>query len=321
MIEDEAPAHSEPAVTVTPDTVTAGTTVNDLVIQVEQPLFADPTVEFTMGPGILVDNLRILDDHTALADITVNSHIENLGHGVKVQTSTFAAAGCFDVDSPNPGTNSCPSVVVEPPVGLTSGEPFQVTIAVDDADADYPLVEVVVENENMGFDEVIFEDSPQAAYATPVTLTFDFDGLPPGNYVILGIAADKVRPFSGNLVEEPFQVSDIDVTPPRCEPTSMGQNAVGQGYFEILLRDPGSGLASVESLMAHGVALEIPEFVPGTRTSVAVKATVLGHARMPSVVLAATDQAGNTTRCDAAPFEPVAPEAPGREGVGQRIRN
>jgi len=297
-ISDDHPDPPADAVTVTPNTVVANTTVTNMVVQTEQPLFADPTVEVSMGPGILVNNVTILDPHTALADISVNSHIENQGHGVKVQTDSFIGTTCLDVSGGLEDTNECPAVEYAAPVGLTAGQPFDITIQVDDEDFDYPLIEMVVENPNVGFDEIIFQDTPQFSYETPATVTFSFAGMPPGDYVVLGIAADKVNPFSGNLVEKPFTVMDLDETPAECTPLEPNRNPSGQLSVKVRLEDRGYGLAEIRVLQKDNVELDIPAFNKGILAPVYLTATRIDPAQKPSLELEIVDGANNVTRCN-----------------------
>jgi hypothetical protein len=315
-ISDDHPAPSADAVTLTPDAVVANSSVSGVLVQTEQPLFADPTVELTVGPGMLVDNLTILDPHTALADISVNSHIENQGHGVFVQTDSFIGGTCMDVSGGSEDANECPAVDYAAPVGLTAGQPFDVTIQVDDGDFDYPLIEMVVENPNVGFDEIIFQDTSQASYETPATLTFSFAGMPPGDYVVLGIAADKVNPFSGNLVEKPFTVMDLDETPAECTPLEPNRNPSGQLSVKVRLEDRGYGLAEIRVLQKDNVELEIPAFNKGILAPVYLTATRIDPAQKPSLELEIVDGANNVTRCDVFDFAvpdlggPRSPTAP-----------
>jgi hypothetical protein len=296
-VSDDHPDPSPSSVTVTPDTATANTSVSDVLVQTELPLFADPTVEVSAGPDILVNNVRILDANSALVDLTVNGHIENQGHGVKVQTDSFIGSTCIDISGGTEDSNECPPVTFAAPTGLTAGQPFDITIHVEDPDFDYPLIEMVVENPNLGFDEIIFQDTSQFSYEVPATLTFSFEGLPPGNYVALGIAADKVDPFSGNLTEVPFSVMDLDETPADCRPLEPERNAEGQLYVKVELEDRGYGLADVRVVKAENVALEIPEFNPGELAPIYVTATRLDPRQRPYLELEIVDGANNKTPC------------------------
>ena len=301
-VSDGHPDPPAASVTVTPDIAVANTSVNNVLVQTQLPLFADPTVELSMGPDILVDNVRILDPHTALADITINGHIENQGHGVKVQTDSFIGTTCLDISGGSEVTNTCPPVVFEAPVGLTAGEPFDVTIQVDDEDFDYPLIEMVVENPNLGFDEIIFQDTAQYSYEVPATLTFSFAGLPPGEYVVLGIAADKVAPFSGNLTEQHFTVLDMDETPPQCTPHEPERSPTGQPLVRVEVEDRGYGLAEIRVLQAENVEMDIPTFPKGVLAPVFVTATRIDPAQKPYLELEIVDGANNITRCEAFEF-------------------
>lgn len=84
-----------------------------------------------------------------------------------------------------------------------------------------------------------------------------------------------------------------DTTPPKCTVTMRERNTV-----RISVEDNGSGLASITTANVLNATATIPAFTPGTKKGVLVKVqrTVIGQ--KSTLVLVATDMAGNQVRCN-----------------------
>lgn len=210
VITDDHPNPPPAPVVLTPDQVLPGEFINDMLIQLtEQPLFADPDALFTLGPGFLIQDFNILDPFTATADVTVSTRAAQHGHGIKVETDDFIAAGCLHVDSESdPPVNSLPTVDFDCPSGLSVGEPFEVTFMVDDVDGDIVTIEAVVED--IATTEIITETA-YIAYEVPQVVVFSFPALPAGQYELLGLSDDMLVPDGGSLCTCEFEVSEPKV--------------------------------------------------------------------------------------------------------------
>ena len=85
-----------------------------------------------------------------------------------------------------------------------------------------------------------------------------------------------------------------DVDPPRCE--VIGINASGQ--LEVEIEDSGSGIQTIDVLVASNASVNIPAFTPGITSTITAVATKINTSKRARVELKATDAAGNVSTCD-----------------------
>ncbi len=253
MITDDHPNPPAAAVALTPSQVTPGTFVNDMLIQVQKPLFSDPSAVFTMGPGFLIQNLTVRSPFTATADVTVSPRAVRHGHGVKVETGSVIAAGCVHVNSNNViGVNARPTIDFQCPRNVRSGQPFEVTFQVNDPNHDFVTIEAVLERVEP---EYILSETEYVAYETPQALTFSFPGLPAGEYAVLGLADDGHLPNGGSLCDCTFQVSAVpvvvDLVKRAGRPVSQTLTGVDSALRRVTITNGEPGLAAVD-LVVNG---------------------------------------------------------------------
>ena len=182
-----------------------------MLIQLTDPLFSDPSVRFSLGPGFLVENLAIIDPFTATADVTVGPRATRTGHVARVTTDDTTVSTCIDVDrETDPQVNTQPGVTFECPAGLLAGEPVEALLNVDDADGDIVIVEVALKD--IIADEIVFSTHTQA-YETPQVLPVLFPGVADGPYMLLVIVDDGLVDHGGSVCTCNFQVGKGPVIP------------------------------------------------------------------------------------------------------------
>jgi hypothetical protein len=127
---------------------------------------------------------------------------------------------------------------------------------------------------------------PTDAFGNAVFTYTDAAG--PGTDVIQATAR------GGALVSN-FATKDwvVDAAQPICR-----LNRSGPGFIEILVRDLGSGLASVAVLVANNANVGVPGFDTGTTQPVLVPAFKIDPNLSSQVGLRVTDVAGNVIDCD-----------------------
>lgn len=88
----------------------------------------------------------------------------------------------------------------------------------------------------------------------------------------------------------------VDPNPPSCNVTGIIPGPPKQ--VQITVQDAQSGLASISVLTAINCNVNIPSFTVGTTSPVVVTATKINQSAGSTVILRATDVAGNSTSCD-----------------------
>lgn len=197
------------ALTVIPEDFTPGTFVPGVQFVLSEPLFSDPSATILMGPGLLVENLEILDDFTAIADVTVGLRALPTCHTATLDTPDRIFQGPYGVDCPK--SNLCPLDDNELPFGELQFEPdpsgFTVTLLFDDPNNDIIQAEIAIES--LPDEEILFT-SAYRTYRTdlsdpnPEMIQFVVPELAPGAYVALGILDDGLS--IAHIVEVPFSI-------------------------------------------------------------------------------------------------------------------
>ena len=84
-----------------------------------------------------------------------------------------------------------------------------------------------------------------------------------------------------------------DTTDPECRLSVLTSN-----YIEVRLRDPESGVASVNVDVRTNLSVRVPAITPGTNAELVVTATRINRTQAARLQLSVTDVAGNVTVCD-----------------------
>jgi hypothetical protein len=95
-----------------------------------------------------------------------------------------------------------------------------------------------------------------------------------------------------------IQANTGDVAPPFCALTNKGKNGSGNDFIEVTVRDPQSGIVTIQVLKARNSNVVVPAFTPGTTADIVVVGTKIDQSLSSQVELKVTDAAGNFTRCD-----------------------
>ena len=195
-------------VILTPNEVEPGQFINEMAITLsETPLFLEPDVTFTLGPGFLISNFKIIDGFNATADVFVSERARKDGVFAKVETDEIILEGVVSVNRDvDPETNTVPDLAFDCPTNVIPGEPFSMAVEANDPDADIVIIEAVVEK-NDSIEQILVE-SPQIAYETPQVVNFDFPGLPAGSYIILALADDGLIEDGGALCACALEIKD-----------------------------------------------------------------------------------------------------------------
>ena len=135
-----------------------------------------------------------------------------------------------------------------------------------------------------------------AGPGNPVSTAFSWTptGAQVGVHVIVYTATDNVGLQAQCSQTITVTSAPTDTTPPRCE--VLGINASGQ--LEVEIEDSGSGIQTIDVLVASNASVNIPAFTPGTTSTITVVATKINPSKRARVELKATDAAGNVSTCD-----------------------
>ena len=69
-------------------------------------------------------------------------------------------------------------------------------------------------------------------------------------------------------------------------------------FLEVEIEDSGSGVQTIEVLVASNATVNIPAFAPGITSTITAVATKINPSKRARVELKATDAAGNVSTCD-----------------------
>lgn len=199
---------SEP-LTMSPDVLVQGTTVGGVLLSAEEPLFANPDTVVSLGAGIVITDVVILDDFTASLDVVVSPRAVLEGRAV-VTESDITRMSTFEIIGPgNAPDNKPPVVKIETPLPPTlEGDPFEVAVSFDDSDGDF--VEIFLAIKDVNTDQIIYR-SDRKVYDTgvsdpgPEKIVFEVPGFPVGPYEVIVETDDGIAFFV--LSEEEFFVA------------------------------------------------------------------------------------------------------------------
>jgi hypothetical protein len=186
-----------------------GTTVRGILVSAEEPLFANPEQVVSLGAGILITDFAALDDYTASVDVVVSPRAPLEGRAVISQLAGLSRMGAFDIIGPgNPVNNEAPIVKIGVPFPQTfANQPFDVTLAFDDADGDY--IEIMLAIKDLNTDHIIYR-SKRAVYDTSLSdplseqVILTVPGFPAGPYKVIVESDDGIAYFV--LAEKVFRV-------------------------------------------------------------------------------------------------------------------
>lgn len=121
-----------------------------------------------------------------------------------------------------------------------------------------------------------------------------------GRVMVLGVDADTgaVAMIDNTEVRATPPTGSIDAARPACSVSPPQTNANGQTFVTIRAQDLGSGLASIQPILADNVILDIPPFTPGSHGEVSVIATKDNPGESSRIELKVVDQCRLVTRCD-----------------------
>jgi hypothetical protein len=103
---------------------------------------------------------------------------------------------------------------------------------------------------------------------------------------------------SSNTATKVWTPPTGDTTPPSCALTAVIAGPPKQ--IQITVQDSDGGLQSIEVVTSSNANTSVPPFAVGTTDPVVVTATKIDQSAGATVVLKATDLAGNVTTCDPA---------------------
>lgn len=109
-----------------------------------------------------------------------------------------------------------------------------------------------------------------------------------------------------------------DITPPSCTISPIIPGPPIQ--IQITLRDQQSGLASIVPVTLVNATLNIPSFTVGTTSPVVVTATKVNQTLASTVLIRATDVAGNSITCDPV-YTTISAEIPQEFALGTNYPN
>ena len=211
LVEDDHQGDDTPTVTVNPATMVADNSYPGTVFTLSEPLFeGNPNSTVLMGPGVLVENFRVLDAFTAMADVTVSARVLPTGHhaildtdGGPIRMGDYAIEcgelECVDLQD----SNAAPTGQIT----LSVGQNQQLGGAMNFADQNGDIVQAEVAVEELASEEVLLT-SPFRTYATDDggnRIDLVVEGLPPGEYLAIGIIHDGL--VEPQVVTEEFKVT------------------------------------------------------------------------------------------------------------------
>jgi hypothetical protein len=124
---------------------------------------------------------------------------------------------------------------------------------------------------------------------------FTYTGTIAGTDSLIGrMINSNGQPDSSNVVRKIWVSSDI--VAPSCNVTAIIPGPPKQ--VQITVQDAQSGLASISVVTALNCNVSIPSFTVGTTSPVVVTATKINQSAGSTVILRATDVAGNSASCD-----------------------
>ena len=196
----------------------------------------------------------------------------------------------WEAVAPTPG-----SIDLDPPTATNPvGTSHTVTATITDPDGTIAGATIdfnVTSGPNVGDNSTGTTDANGQA-----SFTYTGDG-GPGTDVIEASFTDATGVTRTATAEKIWEAVDpIDTTSPTCELTSI--DAGPPVILNVMAQDDGSGLATINVIVATNVVVTIPTFTPGTNDALTVTGTKIDQNSPAQLELEVIDVDGNITRCD-----------------------